>query len=158
MDDQLWAVLELTFEILQNTAFFVFVYGMKALSWITKIVDGTMNDDGWLMKLALTCLIILASLQTIRMVYRSVMFWLRFAFKLAFLLGSIAVMIWLWSRGVDGAWEDLSIVTQFWLEQYRRYEDQAKTSKALYDVVRDARDAFANERQRVERTHGGRRW
>jgi hypothetical protein len=158
MDNQIWSTLELVFEIFQSTFFFIFVYGMKAMTFLTNIVNTTMNDDGWLTKLALTALIILATLQALRMAYRGIMFWIRFVFNFAFVVGSIAIMVWLWSRGFDGAYEDLSILAQFWTEQYRRYESQAKASKAMYDVLRSTRDAVVNERQRAERMQGGRRW
>jgi hypothetical protein len=158
MDDQIWSTLELIYEILQSSFFFIFIYGMKAMAWATSIVNTTMNDDGWMTKLALTLLIILASLQALRMAYRGVMFWIRFVFNLAFVVGSIAVMVWLWGRGFDGAWEDLSFFTQFWTQQYRKYESQAKTNKALYDVLRNTRDAVVNERQRAERMQGAPWW
>jgi hypothetical protein len=158
MDDQLWTALSLIGEILQSSSFFIFIYGSKAISWSSQIFDSTMNDDGWLMKLALTILIILASLQAIRMAYRGIMWWIRFAFNFMIMIGLIAVMVWLWSRGFDGAWEDLGIVTQFWTEQYHKYESQAKTNKAFYDVLKNTRDAINNERERAERVQGRRLW
>jgi hypothetical protein len=158
MDDQLWTILQLISDILQSTIFFIFVYGMKAMTFFTKAVDNTMNDDGWLMKLGLMCLILLASFQALRMAYRGLMFWIRFAFNFALVVGSIAVMLWLWSRGPEGAWEDVGILADFWTQQYHKYESQARTSKDLYDVLRNTRDTIVNERQRAERVHGARYW
>jgi hypothetical protein len=157
MDDQIWATFELIYEILQSTFFFIFIYGMKAMTSITTIIDNTVKDDGWLTKLALTCIIIVLTLQAMRMAYRGVMFWIRFLFNFAIVLGSIVVIFWLWSRGFDGAYEDLSILAEFWTEQYHKYESQAKTNKAFYDVFHNTRDAVVNEWQRAERMHGGRR-
>ena len=158
MDDQLWAALQLIYDILQSTIFFIFVYGLQATTWLTKTINTTMNDDGWLTKVALMCLILLASLQALRMAYRGLMFWIRFAFNFAFVVGSIAVMLWLWSRGFDGAWEDVGILVEFWTQQYHKYEKQARTSKDLYDVLQNARDTIVNERQRAEQIHGRRYW
>jgi hypothetical protein len=158
MDDQIWSTLEVIYEICQSTFFFVFMYAMKAMTWITNIANTTMNDDGWMTKLALTLLIVLASLQALRMAYRGVMFWIRFVFNFAFVVGSIAIMVWFWSRGFNGALDDLAFLGQFWTEQYHKYESQAKGNKAIFDVLRTARDTVVNERQRVERVHGGRGW
>jgi hypothetical protein len=67
-------------------------------------------------------------------------------------------MLWLWSRGFDGAGEDLGNMTQYWTQQYHRYDSQARSGKVAYDFLQNARDAVVNERQRAERVHGGRFW
>jgi hypothetical protein len=158
MDEQLWTLLQLIFDILQSTLFFIFVYGMKTMTWISQTVDITMNDDAWLTKVALMGVILLLSLQALRMAYRGFMFWIRFMFNFVFVVGSIAVVLWFWSRGFDGAWEDVGILAQFWTEQYHKYEGQVRTSKDLYDVVQKARDAIVTEQQRAARGNGGRFW
>jgi len=158
MDDQLTSILWLAYDIFKSAAFFTFVYGSKAITWSSDIINSTINDDGWLTKLALVCLILLASLQALKMVLRGLMFWVRFALNLLLVFGSIALMAWLWSRGLDGAGEDIGIIAQFWTKQYRQYESQAKDGKAMYDALQGARDAIVNERQRAERLHGGTRF
>jgi len=158
MADDLGSALQLVADILQSTLYFAFIYGSKAFLWTTNVINSSINDDSWLTKLALTCLIVLASLQAVKMAYRGIMFWVRFAFNFVLIVGSIGVMAWLWSRGFEGAGEDVSIIAQFWTEQYHRYESQARSSKAMYDVLQNARDAVVNERQRAERVHGGARF
>ncbi|KIV98890.1 uncharacterized protein PV09_09337 [Verruconis gallopava] len=156
MDDQIRTALELVSEIIQSALFFIFVYGVKAIKFIANVADKAKADENWLTRLAITCFIILISLQAIRMAYRGVMFWIRFFFKFAVSLGSIAVMVWLWSRGFDGAWEDLLILADFWTEQYQQMQNQAKANRALYELLQSTRDAFVSERQRMERMQVGR--
>ena len=158
MDNDLRSTLQLIFDILQSTLIYTFIWGSKAFDIATRVLHSSMNDDGWLTRLALTLLIILAGLQALKMAYRGVMFWIRFAFRFALIVGSIGIMMWIWSRGFDGAGEDLGILSEFWTEQYHRYESQSKTGKAMYDVLQDARDAIINERQRAEQVHGGARY
>lgn len=158
MDDQFFPAVESVFEILQSAFFFICIYALKAMTLATTIINNTMHDENWMSKLGLTIAIIVLSFFAIKMVYNAIMSWIRFAFKFGFILGSIAIMVWIWNRGLDGSVEDLRFLFQFWTEQYYKYESQAKSHKAWYDVLNNARDAFVNERQRVEGLHGRPPW
>lgn len=150
MDDQVGNILGEIYQLGSALFFLGFKYGLMAMTWLTTMVNSTMNDDAWLTKLLLTVLVILATLKALQIVYNGIMFWVRFALKFGIIVGSIMVAGWLWSRGIEGAYDDVTFLINFWSNQYVKYAQQAKQGQLVTDTLWKLRDGIVDQRVRAE--------
>lgn len=52
------------------------------------------------------------------MFVRSILFWVRLAFRMVVLAAVLGVGMWLYARGVDGAVEDCAVWVEVWKKEY----------------------------------------
>jgi Nuclear pore assembly and biogenesis len=71
--------------------------------------------------IALLLIILFLSLKVLDMLYRSILFWLRFMFRAVVLVGLIGLGGWFYVRGVDGVAEDAQALSTHWVNEYERY-------------------------------------
>ncbi|KAK7721505.1 hypothetical protein SLS57_005185 [Botryosphaeria dothidea] len=83
--------------------------------------------------ITLLVIVLLVSLKILNILYRAVMFWITLALRLVF-WGTVVVLgLFVWSRGVDGAAQDLSTWARYWVgvwtSEYERFQDQLERAR-----------------------------
>jgi len=66
------------------------------------------------------------SLMLLNMLYRTVMFWVRLVFRLAFWAAIVGVGFWVAKRGPEGFVEDVQGLAEYWVAEYHRYSTEIK--------------------------------
>jgi hypothetical protein len=65
------------------------------------------------------------------MLYRSVMFWVKWFFRVAILVSVVFVGAWINLRGWDGVQDDVMGLKRYWLDEYHRYERMVDGARNL---------------------------
>lgn len=83
--------------------------------------------------ITLLVIVLLVSLKILNILYRAVMFWITLAFRLVF-WGTVVVLgLFIWSRGFDGAVQDLSTWAKYWvgvwMSEYQRFQEQLERAR-----------------------------
>lgn len=98
-------------------------YLLPLLDQITKKPD--------LASIVLLLIILFLSLRILNMLWRAVMFWVRLAYRVVFWGGLVMAGLWIYSRGVDGAVEDVGYWTGIWTKEYEYWKDQAEAARLV---------------------------
>jgi hypothetical protein len=83
--------------------------------------------------IALLLIILFLSLKILDMLYRTVVFWAKLAFKVAIMVVVVGVAAWVYVRGVDGVVDDARELVEFWGDEYRRYERMGKGAGQAFE-------------------------
>lgn len=90
------------------------------------LISGTSPSLG---SIALLIIVLFLSLKILGMLYRAVIFWVTLAVRV-FFLGSLALIaIWMYTRGPDGALEDMQYWGGYWKGEYHKWERQARVAQ-----------------------------
>ena len=95
-------------------------------SYFNKLLITISSTSPSLGSIALLLIILFLSLKILGILYRAVMWWLTMAVRVAFIVGVAVLAGWVYTRGPDGAWDDLQYWAAYWMREYRKYERQAK--------------------------------
>ncbi|KAK0622223.1 hypothetical protein DIS24_g11282 [Lasiodiplodia hormozganensis] len=83
--------------------------------------------------ITLLVIVLLVSLKILNILYRAVVFWISLAFKLVFWGTVVVVGLFVWSRGVEGAAQDLTVWGRYWVDvwtsEYARFQDQLEDAR-----------------------------
>ncbi|KAF2668025.1 hypothetical protein BT63DRAFT_403583 [Microthyrium microscopicum] len=98
----------------------------SANAMITNLVQRVSSTSPSLGSIAMLLIILFLSLKLLGMLYRAVMFWVFLAVRIAF-FGSLALAaMWMYTRGPEGAMEDIQYWSGYWTGEYHRWERQAQ--------------------------------
>lgn len=79
--------------------------------------------------IALLVLLLFISLQMLKLLYRTVIFWVTLAFRIVLYGGMAAIGLWFWTRGIDGVQEDFEGIVAYWNGQYEFYKKQQAATR-----------------------------
>ncbi|KAF1981234.1 hypothetical protein K402DRAFT_467708 [Aulographum hederae CBS 113979] len=92
-----------------------------------------------LFTIALLALTLYLSLQVLSMLTRAVLFWVRLFIRLAFWAAIVGLGLWIYTRGVDGVVEDVSVLWGTWQGEYEFWKERAEVAQQGYAVYQGGR-------------------
>lgn len=79
--------------------------------------------------IALLLIILFISLKILNMLYQAVMFWVRLAQRIIFWGSIIAIGVWLYNRGPDGAMEDMGYLASTFWQEYQFWKERSDAAR-----------------------------
>lgn len=101
-----------------------------AKSWLYPLINQVISKPD-LATIALLLVIILVSLKILDMLWQSVKFWLKMAWRVAFYGGLAALGLWFWTRGPEGVAEDVQYLSQTFSKEHQYWLEQERSSTRM---------------------------
>jgi hypothetical protein len=101
-----------------------------ANSFVSSITSRFPTKTPDLTSIALLIIALFISLKVLGMLYRAVMFWIHLAFRVAFYVGLGMTGVWIYTRGAEGALEDVSYWKGYWQGEYQRWNKNQRIVNA----------------------------
>jgi hypothetical protein len=109
-------------------------YLYAAQSRIRPLIDQVSQKPD-LATLALLLIVLFISLKILNMLYQTVVFWLRMAWRLVFWGGLISLGLWMYTRGPEGVTEDLQHWYQTWNGEYQHWTEQERLARSMQEQM-----------------------
>jgi hypothetical protein len=137
-----------TYLLGDNVAFSSYSYARQlfnlvntARSYVSPLIEQVARKPD-LATVALLLVILFVSLKLVNMVYQTVLFWLRMAWRVVFWGGLASLAMWMYSRGPEGATEDVQYWYGMWTGEYQRWKDQEQVARLLNQQGGQGRQAW----------------
>lgn len=108
----------------------LFGYALLAKSYLTPLI-AQISQKPDLATAALLLVILFVSLKILNMLLQSVLFWMRLARKVVLWVGLMAVSVWLYNRGPEGAVEDVQYLAKTWTGEYQHWKEQERVARMV---------------------------
>ncbi|SMR43401.1 unnamed protein product [Zymoseptoria tritici ST99CH_1E4] len=108
----------------------LFGYALLFKSYLTPLI-AQISQKPDLATAALLLVILFVSLKILNMLLQSVLFWMRMARKVVFWVGLMAVSVWLYNRGPEGAVEDVQHLARTWTGEYQHWKEQERVARMV---------------------------
>lgn len=100
-------------------------------SYLVPLID-QISQKPDLATIALLLIIVLVSLKILDMLYQTILFWARLAWRVVFWGGLAALGLWMYTRGPDGVAEDMQYWFDTWSGEYQKFKDQERVAQLMY--------------------------
>ncbi|RMZ23527.1 hypothetical protein D0859_12442 [Hortaea werneckii] len=153
-----WAAYLLNDVDLSHAPYLYRLYSVAgtAKSWLLPLIDQVSQKPD-LATIALLLIIVLVSLKILDMLWKTLLFWMRFVRRLVLWGGIAALGLWFWSRGPDGVLEDVQYWQGQWSHEYGYWKEEERVARlARQGGFKHPPSIFA--RQLTKHTHRLRIW
>ncbi|KAK4508434.1 hypothetical protein PRZ48_002172 [Zasmidium cellare] len=100
-------------------------------SYLVPLID-QISQKPDLATIALLLIIVLVSLKLLDMLYQTVMFWARLAWRVVFWGGLVGLALWMYTRGPDGVADDMQYWFETWNGEYQKFKDQERVARLMH--------------------------
>jgi hypothetical protein len=98
-------------------------YLNTARGYILPLIDQVSQKPD-LATIALLLVILFVSLKLLNMLYQTLIFWIRMAWRLVFWGGLVALGLWMYNRGPEGVGEDIQYWADVWMQEREYWMEQ----------------------------------
>jgi hypothetical protein len=100
-------------------------------SFFLSILDPQSNASPSWSTLLLLCVVLYLSLKVVDMLWRAIWFWTSFILKIILWLSIALAGLYVWTRGIEGSYEDLEYYVEYWMNEYGTWQKQAQIANSF---------------------------
>jgi hypothetical protein len=117
-------------------------YLNTARGYILPLIDQVSQKPD-LATIALLLVILFVSLKLLNMLYQTLIFWIRMAWRLVFWGGLVVLGLWMYNRGPEGVGEDIQYWTEVWMQEREHWKNEnVRVARVRMQQRAGVRDAW----------------